>query len=280
MPSKSRQDLCCLTFQIKRCKYRALISPERTRNATVKCTTPVHAIEISREHFDKYLAASENRLALHMREKDKKRALNRTKNILRRQRELVPLELRRGEYVFNEGEDAKEMYIVEEGHVDNFLGNHKIATSQTGEMFGVGSLVTHRKRNSSAVCASKSCRIQMMKADDFFDFINSSPILKSSVYDVFLRKEFAKAVAHKTKKKFPRSKKELRQVFDMIDTKKDGFLTLEEIRDLVLGMDKTAPEELVVGILNSLDIDSSGTIDFGEFCQIFLAKEGKALGSI
>ena len=255
-----------------------MISPERTRNATIKCLTPVHAIEISREHFEKYLAASENRLALHMREKDKKRALNRTKNILRRQRELKPVELRQGAYIFQEGEEADEMFIVEEGLVDNFLGNHKIATSKTGEMFGVGSLVTHRKRNSSAVCATKSCRVQKMKAADFFEFINSSPILKASVYDVFLRKEFAKAVAHKTKKKFPMSKKELREVFDSIDTHGDGFLTLDELRELVLGMDKGSPEELVIGILNSLDIDSSGKIDFGEFCQIFLSKEDKNRG--
>jgi Ca2+-binding EF-hand superfamily protein len=34
-------------------------------------------------------------------------------------------------------------------------------------------------------------------------------------------------------------------------------------------MDEDAPEEMVKGILNSLDIDSSGVVDFGEFCQIF-----------
>lgn len=64
----------------------ALISPDRRRNANVKCLTPVHAIEISRETFDKYLASSEGRIGLTLREKDKKRALNRTKNILRHQR--------------------------------------------------------------------------------------------------------------------------------------------------------------------------------------------------
>jgi len=254
---------------------RALISPERTRNATVKCLTPVHAIEISREHFDKYLAASENRISLHMREKDKKRALHRTKNILRRQRELTPLELKQGEFIFQEGEEPKEMFIVEEGLINSFLGNQKIATAKPGEMVGVGSLVTHRKRNSSAVCASKSCRVQMMKATDFFEFIESSPILKASVFDVFLRKEFRKAVAHKTKKEFPMPEKELREVFNSIDTGGDGYLTLDELRALVRSMDKTAPEELVVGIMNSLDIDSTGVIDFGEFCQIFLTKDEK-----
>lgn len=66
----------------------ALISPDRTRNATVRCLTPVHAIEISRETFEKYLSSSESRIGLNLREKDKRRALKRTKNILRRQREV------------------------------------------------------------------------------------------------------------------------------------------------------------------------------------------------
>jgi len=240
----------------------------------VKCVTPVHAIEISREHFEKYLAASEN-LSVHMREKDKRRALKRTKNILRRQRELKPLDLKKGDYVFKEGEESHEMYIVEEGLVDGFLKGQPISTSLPGEMFGVGSLITHRRRNSSAVCASNTCRVHMMKGEDFFAFMDTSPILKASVQDVFLRKEFAKAVAFKTKKKFPLSKEDLREVFEAIDTSGDNYITLDELRALLVSMDKDVPEHLVKGILNSLDIDASGVVDFGEFCQIFQDRQDR-----
>lgn len=167
------------------------------------------------------------------------------------------------------GDKSKEMFIVEDGTINNMLKDHVVATTEAGEMFGVVSLITHRDRNSSAACASKICRVQKMNAADFFEFVDSSPILKSSVNDVFLRREFEKAIAFRTKKTFPLSRKDLRMVFDSIDTHGDGFITLEEVRSLLMEMDKDAPEELVVGILNSLDIDSSGVVDFGEFCQIF-----------
>jgi CRP-like cAMP-binding protein len=158
---------------------RALVSPDRTRNATVNCLTPVHAIEVSREDFDKYLAASETGLALHMREKDKMRALNRTKNILRRQRELRPLNLKKGEVVFRAGDEADEMYIVEDGLIDSLFQDRVIVTTKPGEMLGVGALITHRKRNTSAACASESCRIHTMKERDFFHLMDSSPMLVS-----------------------------------------------------------------------------------------------------
>jgi CRP-like cAMP-binding protein len=239
----------------------ALVSADRKRNATVKCLTPVHAIEVSREYFEKYLKASES-LNLHMREKDKKRALNRTKNILRRQRELKALDLKKGEYVFREGVSATEAYIVEEGLIDMVLQGHVLATSRPGEMFGVASLITHQDRNSSAKCASSKCRIQSMTADQFFAFMDSSPILKSSVYDVFLRREFAKAVAYKTKKKLPMSKADLRIVFDSIDSKGDGYLTIDEVQAILMDFDHNTPYDIVEGVMNSLDIDSSGKYHF------------------
>jgi Ca2+-binding EF-hand superfamily protein len=104
----------------------------------------------------------------------------------------------------------------------------------------------------------------------------TGPKQKASVQDIFLRREFAKAVAHKTKKKFDEmTSRDLREVFDSIDTAGDGYLTLDELRALLLCMDENTPEEIVIGILNSLDIDSSGSIEFAEFCQIFGSKSSK-----
>ena len=193
-----------------------------------------------------------------MREKDKKRALNRTKNILRQQRELRPINLTKGDTVFEYGDDSNEVYIIEDGLMDFVLKDHVVATSKPGDMFGVGSLITSQNRNCSAECATDTCRVHMMKAREFFDFMNSSPALKASVQDVFLRKEFTKAVAYKTKKKFPMSRKDLREVFDSIDTQGDGYLTLDELQTLLLSMDPNVPEEIIKGIMNSLDIDASG----------------------
>ena len=48
----------------------ALLHPLKIRSATIKCKTPVHVIEISREYFEKYMASSTG-LGLALREKDK-----------------------------------------------------------------------------------------------------------------------------------------------------------------------------------------------------------------
>lgn len=213
-----------------------------------------------------------------MKEKDKKRALNRTKNVLRRQHELKPSHLKKGEYAFREGDGSKEVYIIEDGLVDVQLQDQVLATVIAGEMFGVASVITNQNRNSSARCASDNCRLHMMKAKEFFEFMDSSTVLKASVHDVFLRREFAKAVAYKTKKKFPLSKADLREVFDSIDTRGDGFLTIDELQALLLNFDKNAPKDVVQGIMNSLDIDASGVVDFPEFCQVFETKEANAKG--
>lgn len=250
----------------------ALISADSRRNATVKCLTPVHAIEVSREYFEKYLKASES-LNLHMREKDKKRALNRTKNILRRQRKLKALDLKNGDNVFRVGDSCREAYIVEEGMVDIVRQDHVLATSTAGQMFGVASLITNQNRNSCARCASEKCRVQIMEANEFFSLLDSSPIMKSSVYDVFLRREFAKAVAYRTKKKLPLSRADLRKVFDSIDSKGDGYLTIDEVQSLLEDFDENTAFDIVEGVMNSLDIDSSGFVDFSEFCQVFATKE-------
>ena len=60
------EKLTIFTFDIL---TSALISPDRTRNATVKCLTPVHAIEVSREYFEKvtldFLVGSSDYALIH-----------------------------------------------------------------------------------------------------------------------------------------------------------------------------------------------------------------------
>ena len=40
----------------------ALLHPKKIRSATIRCNTPVHAMEISREYFEKYMKKSDERL--------------------------------------------------------------------------------------------------------------------------------------------------------------------------------------------------------------------------
>jgi CRP-like cAMP-binding protein len=49
----------------------ALLHPKSIRSGTIRCKTPVHVIEISREYFQKYLQSSELGLMLAVKEKDR-----------------------------------------------------------------------------------------------------------------------------------------------------------------------------------------------------------------
>ena len=44
----------------------ALLHPQKIRSGSVRCVTPVHAIQISREYFEKYIATEEGRQTLHI----------------------------------------------------------------------------------------------------------------------------------------------------------------------------------------------------------------------
>jgi CRP-like cAMP-binding protein len=82
----------------------ALLHPQKIRSATIRCKTPVHAIEIKREYFEKYIASSESGLLLTLREKDKIRKRNRAKTVLRLQKNMTKVQFQEGELVFSPGD--------------------------------------------------------------------------------------------------------------------------------------------------------------------------------
>ena len=89
----------------------ALIS-DRPRSGTVKCITPVHAIKITKEYFDKYLSTSDSGLNLRMLEKDKDRETSRIvfssfSNLL--SKNMKNESYREGDIVYNEGEEGNDM---------------------------------------------------------------------------------------------------------------------------------------------------------------------------
>jgi CRP-like cAMP-binding protein len=96
----------------------ALLHPKKIRSATIKCVTPDHAMEISRQFFDKYLASSDSGLFLTLREKDKIRKRNRAKTNLWLQENLVERQYKKGERLFDVGEDGDSLFIVERGKMD------------------------------------------------------------------------------------------------------------------------------------------------------------------
>jgi serine/threonine protein kinase len=246
----------------------ALMHPKKIRSASIRCVTPVHAIEISREYFEKYLATEEGAM-LNLREKDRTRKRQRAKTILGMQSNMIEKNLQKGDYVFKRGEEGNEIYILEEGKVDISVDNHTVLSLQPGEMCGEHSLMLGRPRNVTAKCVSDDCKLHGLRARDFYELLDSHPKMKAAIRDTCLRREFQKALCVKTKKSFPRTESELRAAFKAVDRDKDGVIELPEIRSMILNLDPTYSEEDIKDILVSLDLNDSGTVTWEEFKRIF-----------
>lgn len=250
----------------------ALLHPNAIRSATIRTVTPVHAIEISREYFEKFLADGTD-VKLSLREKDKMRKQQRAKSILNMQQNMVTNIAKKGEHIYRYGETGNDLYILEEGVVDIRIDKHTVFSVQPGELFGEHSLIFGMPRNNSAKCATKECKYHVMLATDFFKLLESHPSVKDSLRDICLRREFMKALVFATKKAFPTRDQDLRPAFDAADFNRSGRLDLSDIAQMVKQMDGTYTDENVKEILDSLDLDQTGAVSFSEFKKMFGRKD-------
>lgn len=160
----------------------ALLHPKKLRSATVKCETPVHAIEISEEYFKKYTASSHLSSKLHNTDKARKRDMSLA--VLGLQNNLIPVELKKGDLLYEAGEEGKELYVLEEGRVNVCVHDSAVLSINPGDVCGVQSLISGRPRNGTAVCVSDVCKVRKMQAHDFDDLVKSSPVLQESFQDI------------------------------------------------------------------------------------------------
>lgn len=72
-----------------------------------------------------------------------------------------------------------------------------------------------------------------------------------------------------TKRAFPKTEKQLKAAFKAVDTKKTGVIELDEIQAMIINFDPLYTDEGVKEILESLDLNSSGTVTWKEFKRIF-----------
>jgi CRP-like cAMP-binding protein len=192
----------------------ALLNNRKIRSATIECRTPVHAYEISREYFEKYLKSKD--LLLTLREKDKIRKRNRAKTILRLQtKDLHECDFQAGDKLFTEGDQGDSIYNVEHGNIDITIRDRLVFTATPGNLCGEHSLITGRPRNVTATCASKDgCKCSKMMGADFHKLLESSPGMHESLRDLCLRRDFKKAVVHRLQKEFPYDNP--REAFDAV----------------------------------------------------------------
>merc|ERR1712181_85584 len=67
-------------------------------------------------------------------------------------------------------------------------------------------------------------------------------------------------------------KKELKDAFRVYDKEGQGFITTETLRGLISELLAPLTDEELEGILEELDEDGSGSMDFDEFCEMMMTK--------
>ena len=246
----------------------ALLHPMKVHSTTIKCKTPVHVIEISREYFEKYTASSSG-VALDLREKDKIRKRNRAKALLKLQSGMKSVTFRCGERLFAEGDPGDSLYIVQSGNVDITTGGHQVFVAMEGNFTGEHALLTGRARNSTATCTSEGgCVATRMLAPDFRQLMDASPLMKESLTDMMNRREFKKAVVMRLGHEFPYLNP--REAFDAVDVNRRGVLHVEDVAELMRTLDKGYTDSEVQAMMQTLDLSKDGHISFDEFKKVFV----------
>merc|ERR1712138_240687 len=67
-------------------------------------------------------------------------------------------------------------------------------------------------------------------------------------------------------------KKELKDAFKIYDKEGQGFITNDTLRELIGDLFAPLTDEELDGIIDELDEDGSGSMDFDEFCEMMMTK--------
>jgi centrin-1 len=68
--------------------------------------------------------------------------------------------------------------------------------------------------------------------------------------------------------------REIKEAFDNYDTDKSGNISINELKDALLGMGIDAKASTLVAMMNEIDKDKSGNIDFDEFFNVITFQMG------
>jgi len=66
-------------------------------------------------------------------------------------------------------------------------------------------------------------------------------------------------------------KAELKEAFRVYDKDGQGFITTGQLREIIAELDPRLTSEDLDGIIDEIDEDGSGTMDFDEFCQMMMS---------
>ncbi|KAK6915423.1 EF-hand domain [Dillenia turbinata] len=64
----------------------------------------------------------------------------------------------------------------------------------------------------------------------------------------------------------------IQDAFCLIDRDGDGCITMQELATVIKSLDANPTEEELQGMINEVDVDGNGTIEFGEFLHVMARK--------
>lgn len=240
----------------------------RQRRTTITCTTPVNVLRLDKELFTKYVIKG-SPLALKLREKINTERFDRALSIIGRNTVMTETLYKEGDYIFKEGDEPDDAYIVKEGLVEIIANDHTIYTIKPGRLFGVQSHVLKRNRKASASCATDECIIESISLGELQRLAEKYPELENTLHELALRQEFRRAVVLRRMQSFP-TKAQLKEAFDAIDTDSSGTIDASELRELMQNLGATAfSDEEIATLIKTMDLTDSGNVGFSEFQSVF-----------
>ncbi|QQP55488.1 Troponin C_ isoform 1 [Caligus rogercresseyi] len=66
-------------------------------------------------------------------------------------------------------------------------------------------------------------------------------------------------------------KAELKEAFRVYDKEANGFITTDQLREIISELDQRLTSDDLDGIIEEIDEDGSGTMDFDEFCAMMMS---------
>ena len=100
----------------------------------------------------------------------------------------IPLwSLKAGETIFNQGDPATELYVIQSGRVGIHLGNRLLDTLEANQMFGEMSMVDPAPRSATAI-ATTDVRLVRLSKKQFLELIRRSPTFALDVMGVLARR--------------------------------------------------------------------------------------------
>ena len=76
----------------------------------------------------------------------------------------------KGQYIVNEGDLGKELFMIVKGEVEVIAGGNKVAVMKAGDGFGEMALIDNQPRSADIV-ASDDVLVLKMESDDFLEIL-------------------------------------------------------------------------------------------------------------